>query len=123
MGRILALDYGKRRMGVAITDPDQTVAFPRDVLKGGDLVSLKKLVQEEQIELILVGLPVALSGEKTAQTRETEGFIEKLSTLGVPIQTMDERWTTVQADRTGGDDAVVAQILLKTYLDKKDKNN
>ena len=123
MGRILALDYGKRRMGVAITDPDQTVAFPRDVLKGGDLVSLKKLVQEEQIELILVGLPVALSGEKTAQTRETEGFIKKLSTLGVPIQTMDERWTTVQADRTGGDDAVAAQILLKTYLDKKERNN
>ena len=123
MGRILALDYGKRRMGVAITDPDQTVAFPRDVLKGGDLASLKKLIQEEQIELILVGLPVALSGEKTAQTRETEGFIEKLSTLGVPIQTMDERWTTVQADRTGGDDAVAAQILLKTYLDKKERNN
>ena len=123
MGRILALDYGKRRMGVAITDPDQTVAFPRDVLKGGDLVALKRLIQEEKIELILVGLPVALSGEKTAQTRETEGFIEKLSTLGVPIQTMDERWTTVQADRTGGDDAVAAQILLKTYLDKKERNN
>ena len=72
---------------------------------------------------MLVGLPVALSGKKTAQTRETEVFIEKLAVLGIPIETMDERWTTVQADRTGGDDAVVAQILLKTYLDKKDKNN
>lgn len=121
-GKILALDYGKKRIGVAITDPDQTVAFPRETWKGKTniqvLETLKNLIKEEKVCEIVVGFPLALSGEKTAQTRETEVFIETLSHLGIPIHTMDERWTTIQADLTGGDDAVAAQILLKTYLDK-----
>lgn len=125
MSKILALDYGEKRIGVAITDPDQTVAFPRTVWKGKSykevLAELATLIHEEGIEKIIVGFPLALSGEKTAQTRETEIFIETLSQLEIPIVTMDERWTTIQADLTGGDDSVAAQILLKTYLDKNGK--
>lgn len=108
-------------MGVAITDPERRVAFPRGVFSGSDLKALKKLVADEKVELIVVGLPLSLSGKKTDQTRETEAFIEEVKTWGVPVETMDERLTTVQAHRTGGDDAVAAQILLKTYLDKHGK--
>ena len=121
-GRILALDYGKRRIGVAISDPDRTIAFPREVWEGKTLNEVKNaisvLIQEEGVNLVIIGLPLSMDGTKTAQTKETEAFISELTSLGVPIECMDERLTTAQADRTGGDDAIAAQIILKTYLDK-----
>jgi putative Holliday junction resolvase len=125
MGKILALDYGKRRIGVAISDPDQTVAFPREVWEVDSIEwvinQLKNIISEENVEMVIVGHPLSLSGKETAQTRENNDFIEKITGLGVPIERMDERWSTVQAERSGGDDAVAAQILLSTYLDRKAK--
>ena len=121
MGKILALDYGKQRIGVAITDQEQSVAFPRETISKDHLNRIKTLIQDEKIVLLIVGIPLSLSGEETAQTTETREFIEKLRDFDVPIELIDERWTTIQATLSGGDDAVAAQIILKTYLDKKDK--
>lgn len=120
--RILGLDYGKKRIGIAISDPEGTVAFPREVLENkgleSTLVHLEKLTKEEGVGIIIVGWPLSLDGKQTAQTEETNTFIETLqSHLNIKIEKMDERWTTAQADRTDGDDAVAAQIILQTYLD------
>jgi len=119
-GRIIALDYGSRRIGVAISDPEQTVAFPRDVWVGesdeGILKKLRTLIDAEEAVQIIVGWPLSLQGEITKQTQETAEFIDKIAVLGVPIEKMDERWTTIQAERSGGADDVAAQILLDTYL-------
>jgi putative holliday junction resolvase len=118
--RILGLDYGTKRIGVAISDPEQTVAFPRDIFQNNDLLlgRLKKLITEEKIVEIVVGWPLSLEGKETGQTRKTGAFIALLEeSLDIPITKMDERWTTAQADRSGGDDAVAAQIILQNRLD------
>ena len=118
--RILGLDYGSKRIGVAISDPEQTVAFPREVIQNNEetINYLKKLITEEGVGEIVVGWPLSLSGTETDQTRQTTAFIQLLeANLSLPIKKMDERWTTAQADRTGGDDAVAAQIILQNHLD------
>lgn len=121
MGKILALDYGKQRIGVAISDPGQSVAFPRETIRENHLNRIGTLIEEEEIELLVVGIPLSLSGEETPQTTETREFIEKLRDFNIPIELMDERWTTIQANLSGGDDSVAAQIILKTHLDKNGK--
>ncbi len=118
--RLLALDYGTKRIGIAISDPEKTVAFPREVIKNTPetINYLKKLIDEEKVEAIIVGWPLSLGGTETDQTRKTEAFIDLLEAdLSVPIKKMDERWTTAQADRYQGDDAMAAQIILQNYLD------
>ncbi len=120
--RILALDYGSRYIGMAISDPEKTVAFPREIFDYKDKKSLipylKQLIQDEKIAEIVVGWPLSLGGNQTKQTTQTEDFIEQLKAdLEIPIQKMDERWTTAQAKRFEGDHSVAAQIILQTYLD------
>lgn len=121
--RILGLDYGNKRIGVAISDPGKTVAFPRMVLsnRGNEavLAELKKLIEADHIERIILGWPLSLQSEVTDQTRKTERFLNVLKeALTIPIDILDERFTTFQAERTGGDDSVAAQIILQTWLDK-----
>ena len=121
--RILGLDYGEKRIGIAISGPEGTVAFPRDILKNTSLEAvlehLRPLIKAEKISTIVVGWPLSLKGSQTNQTNETQDFINDLKNadLSVKIEKMDERWTTAQANRTEGDDSVAAQIILQTYLD------
>jgi putative Holliday junction resolvase len=120
--KILALDYGGKRIGIAISDPSQTVAFPRKTLEGCSmeevLKEVKTLIQEESVGEILLGWPLNMQGEKTKQTDKTQTFSDALKAhFQLPIALWDERLTSVQAERTGGDDAVAAQILLQNYLD------
>jgi len=108
---------------VAISDPGKTVAFPRMVLSNrGDeavLAELKKLIESDPIERIILGWPLSLQSEVTDQTRKTERFLNVLKgALTIPIEILDERFTTIQAEKTGGDDSVAAQIILQTWLDK-----
>ena len=126
MSRVLALDYGSARCGVAISDPTGTVASPLPVIerpgtrKG--FARVLGLVRELGVGVVVVGLPLGLSGEDTDQTRETRAWAEMLRTRvpkRVTIELHDERFTTRMAERFGGagdEDSRAAAHLLESWL-------
>lgn len=118
--RILALDYGPARTGVAISDPTGTIARPLGVVEragsAAGLARLRALVEEQGAEKVVVGLPLTLAGERGEQARATERFVERLrALLPVPVEVEDERFTSVLAE---GDDARAAAHLLAGYLER-----
>ncbi len=123
--RVLALDYGSARTGVAISDPTGTLARPLGVVEGAvtdsGLAELARLVREEEVDRVVVGLPLTLRGTHGEQAAETERFVEALrGVLAVPVELFDERFTTDLAQQTGGaapEDALAAAHLLSTYLE------
>ena len=125
--KVLALDYGSARTGVAVSDPTWTLARPLEVvdnaLAPAGLKHLVELAEREGIEQIVVGLPVTLRGERGAQAEETEAFVSALRAVtGVPIESFDERFTTKLAEAQPSEapsDAVAAAHLLSTYLEWK----
>jgi putative holliday junction resolvase len=123
--KVLALDYGSARTGVAVSDPTGTVARPLEVVENASspagLEHLLELVEREGAERIVVGLPITLRGERGAQAEETEAFVSALRALtDVPIESFDERFTTKLAESrptNAPPDAVAAAHLLSTYLE------
>ena len=133
-GRVLALDYGTKRVGVAMSDPLRILAsgvgtWANDA---GLLPALGKLIQDEMVVLIVVGMPYAPDGGNGAKARDVEAFMQRLSgVVQVPLTTWDESYTTVeahQAFRDGGMkkkqrrdraavDTMAARILLQQFLD------
>ena len=124
MTRVLALDYGAARCGVAVSDPTGTLATPlQPVLKPGTKNGLRRLaeiVADLGVETIVVGLPVSLSGADSGQTRETRQFADRLqAAVGVPVELYDERFTTSLAQQAGGSaslDSRAAAVLLDEWL-------
>ena len=122
--KVLALDYGPARTGVAVSDPTGTVARPlRVVERAGTepgLAELARLIAAEGAERVVVGLPLTLRGERGEQARATEAFVEALrGAAGVPVETFDERFTTDLAEQTPArapKDARAAAHLLSSYL-------
>lgn len=122
--RVLALDYGAARTGVAVSDETATIARPLGIVRHAatpdGLAELETIVREQEAERVVVGLPLTLRGEHGAQAVETERFVEALRVaLAVPVETYDERFTTVIAARADGDaaeDARAAAHLLESYL-------
>ena len=126
MARVLALDYGSARCGVAISDPTGTLASPLPVVerpgtrKG--IARVVGLVRELGAKTVVIGLPLGLSGDDTAQTRETREWAEQLrERLGgrVTVELYDERFTTRMAERFGGEgdeDSRAAAHLLEGWL-------
>jgi putative holliday junction resolvase len=122
--RVLALDYGAARCGVAVSDPSGTLATPLEpVLRPGTkkgLQRLTELVRELDAERIVVGLPVSLGGGDSAQTREARRFADRLSAVvDVPVELYDERFTTSLAQQAGGTaslDSRAAAVLLDEWL-------
>jgi putative Holliday junction resolvase len=122
--KVLALDYGRARTGVAVSDPTGTIARPLCVVEragsGDGLARLAALIGEQDVERVVVGLPLTLRGEHGEQARETERFIEALSTVtNVPVVTFDERFTTALAEQSPAaapEDARAAAHLLSSYL-------
>jgi putative Holliday junction resolvase len=125
-GRVLALDYGSARCGVAISDPTGTVASPLPVVeRPGTRKGLGRvvgLVRELGVRRVVVGLPLGLSGDDTDQTRETRAWADQLGErLGgrIPVELYDERFTTRMAERFGGEgdeDSRAAAHLLEGWL-------
>jgi putative Holliday junction resolvase len=122
--RILALDYGSARCGVAVSDPTGTLATPlepvlRPATRRG-FARVVALVGELEAERVVVGLPLSLSGGDSAQTVETRAFAERLrGALAVPVELYDERFTTSLAAQAGGSgslDSRAAAILLEEWL-------
>jgi putative transcription antitermination factor YqgF len=125
--RVLALDYGAARTGVAVSDATGTIARPVGVVQRAaseaGLARLVELVREHEAELVVVGLPLTLRGERGAQAKETETFVDALrGVVSVPVETFDERFTTVLAAQSpaGGaeEDARAAAHLLAGYLER-----
>jgi putative Holliday junction resolvase len=117
--KVLALDFGSARTGVAVSDPTGTLARPVGVIQavGSEpgLDKLVELIREDRPELIVVGMPLTLRGEHGEQARATAEFVESLRTrVDVPVETFDERFTSVLAN---GDDAKAAAHLLSSYLE------
>jgi putative Holliday junction resolvase len=127
LGRVLALDYGSARCGCAISDPSGTLATPLEAVEDprseAGLRRLAELVAREDVELVLVGLPIGLAGTEGAQAGEARAFADQLAeVLSVPIETYDERFTTTLARSTPGkapEDSRAAAHLLRTYLDAR----
>ncbi len=134
MGKILALDYGRRRIGMALSDGLQLTAQPYATWEAKDWTSfferLNLLIDQESVERIVVGMPVTLRGEKGRMAEELEAFIKALGeAVSVPIITWDERFTTRQAHRALHEmgkkpsrhkalvDTLSAVFLLQNYLE------
>jgi putative holliday junction resolvase len=122
--KVIALDYGAARTGVAVSDATGTIARPVGVVERAatedGLAELGAIVRAHEATRVVVGMPLTLRGKRGAQAVETDSFVEALRrVLDVPVETYDERFTTAVATRTGGDsdeDARAAAHLLESYL-------
>ena len=135
--RVLALDLGSKRIGVALSDLTGTVASPLTVIqrsrsKRHDHERIAKLVRDEEADLVVVGLPISLSGEEGPAAKAARTETAALATLiDVPIETYDERLSTVTAQRALTEagvrgrsgrqviDKVAAAVFLQAYLDRR----
>jgi putative Holliday junction resolvase len=117
--KVLALDFGSSRTGVAVSDPTGTVARPvttveRAATEAG-FAKLLAVIEAEAPERVVVGMPLTLRGTHGEQAAETAAFVERLrAAVAPPVETYDERFTSVLA---GGDDARAAAHLLSGYLE------
>ena len=124
--KVMALDFGSARTGVAVSDPTGTLARPLGVVEraGAEpgLRELARLVRDEGVERVVVGLPLTMRGSHGEQAAETGRFVEALrGVLDVPVELYDERFTTDLAQRTAGEapvDAVAAAHLLSGWLER-----
>jgi putative Holliday junction resolvase len=122
--KVLALDYGSARTGVAVSDPTGTLARPVGVVERvgteAGLAQLVEVIRAENPERIVVGLPLTMRGEHGEQARETEQFVEALrAATAIPVESVDERFTTDLAEQTPSaapEDARAAAHLLSSYL-------
>jgi putative Holliday junction resolvase len=122
--KVLALDYGSARTGVAVSDPTGTLARPLGVVEQvgteAGMAQLLELIRAENPERIVVGLPLTMRGERGEQARETEQFVETLrGSTAIPVESFDERFTTDLAEQTPSaapEDARAAAHLLSGYL-------
>jgi putative holliday junction resolvase len=132
--RILAIDYGTKRMGIALSDESKSIAQPFEMIPAQPfarfLARLKELIREKEVELLLVGLPRNMDGSYGPAALKVQEFVAVLQeTIGVPIRTWDERLTSAQAARLliSADvrretrkekvDKMAAAILLQSFLD------
>ena len=135
-GPILGVDLGSKRIGLAISDTDASIAFPAGNLASRgtvrDLQALSEIIQERGVTRVVVGLPIHLSGRPSAGSVAARKFAEQLArTIGLPVDLLDERWTTRAADLSLGEskrgrkrrgeavDSVAATLLLRTYLERR----
>jgi putative Holliday junction resolvase len=133
-GRVAGIDYGTVRIGIAISDPDRTLASPYEsYTRRGELQDARRfqrLVAEERVTLFVVGLPVHLDGRESRKSAEARAFGQWLAKVtGVPVEFFDERFTSVEAERLLLDaemttkrrkkrrDMLAAQIMLSAYLE------
>jgi putative Holliday junction resolvase len=131
---VLSIDYGRRRVGAAVSDPTRTIASPLEnydrTTPEGDAAHYRKLLQEERVSLVVVGLPVHTSGREgdlAAEARRFGSWIQDL--CGIPVVFRDERYTTKEAeeilrragvrprDRKSLRDRLAAHVLLQAFLD------
>lgn len=127
---ILAIDYGEKRIGIAKGSDETKMALPFCIIenKSNDFIlsEILKIIKNEDIGLLIIGLPLGLSGKNTNQTNIITSFVSLLEKeTNIPILTIDERFTSRSANNLFGDnkkrkiDDVAAMIMLQNFLDKK----
>ncbi len=135
MGRILALDIGDKRIGIALSDEMRLIAMPHSVYTrvgyGPDCKYILSLYNQHQCDLVVSGLPKNMDGSVGFQAEKVMAFTEKLKEAGMPVEFQDERLSTVSAhdalieggmrreDRKGTVDKIAAAVILQQYLDKR----
>ncbi len=137
MPRILGVDYGERRVGLAVSDPSATIAQPLPTLlrragKRPPVQAVADLARAWQVEAVVVGLPLTLDGDESEWTRETRAFGDRLAErTGLPVHFVDERMTSLRAERAVRSlglrraeredkrrvDAAAAVLILQAFLD------
>ncbi len=132
--RILGVDLGDKRIGLALSDTEAEFAFPAGVMQSRgrkqDLAALCALIVEREVGCVVIGLPRHMDGRMGPEARAAESFAQGLAAKsGVPVETLDERWTSQEAERILRNqgqnarsskkhvDEVAASIILRTYLD------
>ena len=132
-GRIVGLDVGDRRIGIALSDETRLIATPHSVYTrvgwGPDTKHIQRIYEEARANLVVCGLPRNMDGSAGFQAEKVMGFAEQLRKAGLPVVFQDERLSTVSAhhalieggmrrdDRKGTVDKVAAAVILQTYLD------
>ncbi len=136
MARIMAIDYGSKRVGLAVTDPLQMIAGPLDTIHSKDVITyLKKYLEREEVVLFVLGKPLQMDGSDSQSARLVENFLSLLhkNFPAVPVERVDERFTSKMAQRTLLDagkkkkdrqdksllDKVSATLILQSYLDSR----
>jgi putative Holliday junction resolvase len=122
--RVLAVDHGKARSGLAVCDPTEVVVRPLEVVSPSDPEAVARVAREHEVELVVVGLPVSLDGSEGAQAQVALEFRDRLAEVlgGIPVETYDERLTTRMAEAstrdgaTASSDSLAAAHLLEGYL-------
>jgi putative Holliday junction resolvase len=132
MARVLGIDPGTKRCGIAITNSAQTMAFPRPAIDRDDqtLLRLNELVESEGVGTIVIGRPIALSGNETESTKDADAlFAQVCEHVSVPVIQWDERLTTRDAQKSLSEagltakesrariDSAAAVVMLQNYLD------
>ena len=137
MGRVLGIDYGDSRIGLAMSDPLKIIASPFKTIRneGNEkcLQVFQSLIKEKDVEAIVVGLPMGLKGQETVQTKKVREFSDLLYTHKLPIYLEDERLSSVSAEKsmiqqnikTGHNKGLIDQraaaIILQQFLDKQNR--
>ena len=132
MGRILGVDYGDSRIGLALSDPMKIIASPYKTIPTKDyLDEIRSIIKLKKVERVIIGLPLGLKGQETIQTRKTRLFSESLNELNCPINFEDERLSSISAEKsliqqnikTGHNKSLIDQraaaIILQQFLDKQ----
>ncbi|OGH87505.1 MAG: hypothetical protein A3J93_03165 [Candidatus Magasanikbacteria bacterium RIFOXYC2_FULL_42_28] len=117
---ILALDYGQKNIGLAWCDTGIGAPLPFGVIKGGDFAELVKVIKTENIDKVIIGLPLGMDGKEKANTARVREFGEQLKKqITASVEFFDERFSSQQADRSEGGvsrDEKSAMIILESYL-------
>lgn len=133
-GRLLGIDYGEKRIGLAMSDPSRIIASPFEVLERReiekDLAALVRIIDDECVKELVVGRPYHAHGDKGVMVARVEAFVNSLTKLRpLPVHWVDERYTSLEADeilrvehsrwqdRKKKRDMVAAQIILRTFLE------
>lgn len=137
--RVLGVDFGSKRIGLAVSDERGEFAFPAGTLmsrgKKKDLAALRALIEEREVGSAVVGLPVHMDGRRGPEAEKALAFAKDLSaSAGIPVDTLDERWTSLEVERSmqglskqrrknlraaGAVDEAAASIILRTYLSSR----
>jgi putative Holliday junction resolvase len=137
MGRILAIDYGRKRVGLAVTDPLQIIASPLDTVPTGEIEKyLADYFRKENVDAIVIGYPVKMNNQPSEAAKDINPFIKRIKKLfpGKSVYLADERFTSVIGQRTlieGGVkkkrrmdkslvDKISASLILRSFLERKD---